>query len=239
MKHLLYFIILASATLIMASAAPRQDKKFAVERPDIEQIKREVNDSTSKYYYPRLMERYELNETVMTLPEYRYLYLGQLFQEDFNPYRESAHVKHIENLYYQGEHTRAELDTIIKYAELALKDNPFDLRQLNFLTYAYRKRGKVNKANIWQYRMNHILEAIISTGTGLDPDNAWYVINPEHEYIVINFLGREADSQEFTQPYYDHITLKPIPGRADATPGYYFNIKNLLEEYYRKHPEQL
>ncbi|MDE6308795.1 MAG: DUF4919 domain-containing protein, partial [Muribaculaceae bacterium] len=126
------------------------------------QIKNEVNDSTSKYYYPRLMEQYEKNETIMTLNDFRYLYLGQMFQEDFNPYRESTHTKHIEGLYYQDKHNRAELDTIIKYAELSLKDNPFDLRQLNFLTYAYRKRGKVNMANIWQFRMNHLLEAILS-----------------------------------------------------------------------------
>ncbi len=238
MKHILYLAALIFTSLLMANAAPRQGK-FVVEKPDMDQIKREVTDSTSKYYYPRLMEQYEKNETIMTLNDFRYLYLGQMFQEDFNPYRESTHTRHIERLYYQDKHNRAELDTIIKYAELSLKDNPFDLRQLNFLTYAYRKRGKVNMANIWQFRMNHLLEAILSTGTGLDPDNAWYVINPEHEYIVINFLGREADSQEFTQPYYDHITLKPIPGNSDATKGYYFNIRNLLEEYYRKHPEQL
>lgn len=238
MKKLIYIAILNLIALSLTAAAPKGDKHFVVERPDMEAIKREVTDSTSKYYYPRLMARYEKNETVMTLPEYRYLYLGQLFQEDFNPYRESTHAKHIEPLYYQDKHTRAELDTIITYAEMSLKDNPFDLRQLNFLTYAYRKRGKVNKANIWQYRMNHLLEAIISTGTGLDPENAWYVINPEHEYIVINFLGREADAQEFVQPYYDHITLKPQPGNAKAPSGYYFNIKNLLEEYYRKHPEE-
>lgn len=238
MKQLIYIVILTFTALAMTAAAPKSDKNFVVERPDMELIKREVTDSTSKYYYPRLMARYEKNETVMTLPEYRYLYLGQLFQEDFNTYRESSHAKHIEPLYYQDKHTRAELDTIITYAEMSLKDNPFDLRQLNFLTYAYRKRGKVNKANIWQYRMNHLLEAIISTGTGIDPENAWYVINPEHEYIVINFLGREADAQAFVQPYYDYITLKPQPGNEKAPDGYYFNIKNLLEEYYRKHPEE-
>lgn len=83
--------------------------------------------------------------------------------------------------------------------------------------------------------MNHILEAILSTGTGLDTANAWYVINPEHEYNIINFMSGVGDSQEFVQPYYDHVKIKPM---SDKSPeGYYFNIKNLLEEYNRKYPD--
>ncbi len=235
MKKLLYICIISLATLLCVNAAPKG--KLTVQRPDMQQIRRNVNDSTSPYYYPRLMAKYAENETIMTLDDYRHLYLGQLFQEDYNPYRQSNHAKNIEHLYYKSDLSRADLDTIIKYAKLSLDDDPFDLRQLNFLIYAYRKRGKVNTANIWQYRMNHMLEAIISTGTGLDPDNAWYVINPEHEYNIINFLGREAANQEFVQPYFDHVTLKPLKNDPKAPDAYYFNIKNLLEEYYRKHPD--
>lgn len=235
MKKLLYICIISLATLLCVNAAPKG--KLTVQRPDMQQIRRDVNDSTSPYYYPRLMAKYAENETIMTLDDYRHLYLGQLFQEDYNPYRQSNHAKNIEHLYYKTDLSRADLDTIIKYAKLSLDDDPFDLRQLNFLIYAYRKRGKVNTANIWQYRMNHMLEAIISTGTGLDPDNAWYVINPEHEYNIINFLGREAANQKFVQPYFDHVTLKPLKNDPKAPDAYYFNIKNLLEEYYRKHPD--
>ncbi len=228
------FAIILVAIGLFVTAAPKHEIK--VERPDMNEIRREVTDPASKYYYPKLMDRYLANETVMQLPEYRRLYLGYVFQEDYNPYRHSEFYKRIEPLYYKDQHTRAELDTIIKYAELSLDDNPFDLRQLNFLIYALRKRGKVNRAAIWQYRMNHLLEAILSTGTGLDPENAWVVINPEHEYNIINFMGEKADAQQFVQPHYDYVRLKPGDPKSPA--GYYFNIRNLLEEYYRKFPEE-
>lgn len=46
-----------------------------------------MTDPASRYYYPKLMGRYEQNETIMNLDDYRHLYYGYLFQEDFNPYR--------------------------------------------------------------------------------------------------------------------------------------------------------
>lgn len=240
MKKIVFLIFLAisaAATVArMDAASTKSDKKITVEKPDMEAIKAAVTDAKSRYYYPTLMKKYLANDTIMGLQDYRHLYLGYMFQEDYNPYRHSEYSTKIEPLYYQEKHTRAELDTIIKYAERSLSDNPFDLRQLNFLIYALRSRGKLNTANIWQYRMNHILEAIVSTGTGLDTVNAWYVINPEHEYNIINFMSGIADSQMFVQPYYDYVKIKPM---SDKSPdGYYFNIKNLLEEYYRKFPEQ-
>ena len=185
------------------------------------------------------MKRYEQNETVMNLEDYRHLYYGYLFQEDFNPYRHNEASTKNESLYYKTKHTRAELDSIISYAETSLDDNPFDLSQMNFLIYALRARGKVNRASIWQYRLNHLIQAIISSGTGADAEHAWYVINPRHEYNIINFQNAVVKSQSYQEPYFDVIDVekKDAKGKVSTEP-YYFNIKNMLEEYYRKFPEE-
>lgn len=245
MKHILapiaIIITLVSASLTGRQAnAARPTQKISVERPDMDAIKRDISDPESKYYYPRLMERYEQNETIMNLQDYRHLYLGAIFQEDYDPYRHSPLDSKIDELYYRTNHTRAELDTIIAYAEDALLDDPFDLSQMNFLIYALRARGKNNRANIIQYRLNHLLEAILSTGTGMDTENAWVVIDPKHEYNIINFQGEIAESSEFVEPYYEYIALKPNDSKtSDKRPaGYYFNIHYILQEYYRKHPDQ-
>lgn len=88
------------------------------------------------------MKLFESNDTSMTLDQFRHLYLGYVFQEDYNPYRRSEYSSKVEDLYYRDKHTHAECDTIIKYAELSLKDDPFDLRQMSFLIYAYREKRK-------------------------------------------------------------------------------------------------
>lgn len=231
------FTILICVLAIVKAATPSSSDKERMKpvRPDMDKISAEVSDPRSKYYYPKLMAKYEANETIMGLEDYRHLYLGYVFQEDYNPYRHSEFAQQVEEQYYKTDHTRAECDTIIKYAELSLADNPFDLRQINFLIYALREKQKNNLANIWQYRLNHLLEAIVSTGTGIDKDNAWYVINPQHEYMIINLLGHIARKQSFEEPYYDYITVEK---KKDNDPeGYYFNIRHILEEYLRKFPD--
>lgn len=223
MKHLLTLFL--SIILLCAFRTP--------EAPDMEQIHREVTDPESQYYYPDLMARYEQNETIMTLDDYRRLYLGYVFEEDFNPYRTSNYAPVVEQLYYKSQHTKSECDEIIKYAQLSLKDNPFDLQQIDYLIYALREKKKNNLANIWQYRLNHILEAIVSTGTGLSPEQAWYVICPQHEYFILNRMGCTAQKYEFLPPWFDHITVA-AKSEKDST-EYYFNSRYFLKEYQRKY----
>lgn len=243
MKNLIYAILAVAAVVIAAAgakAAPSaQKQKLTVEAPDLEKIRADINDPASPFYYPKLMRRYAANETVMTLDDYRHLYYGALFQEDFNPYRHNDFSTKNESLYYKNTHTRAELDSIIYYAQEVLKDDPFNLSQMNYLIYALRARGKVNRANIWQYRLNHLLQAIVSSGTGLDKEHAWYVINPRHEYNIINFQNAKALDQQYEEPYYDRIEVERHARNGSTSTGtYYFNIRNMLEEYYRKFPDQ-
>lgn len=81
MKKIVLLIAVAIVSLgLMTAQTRRGEKKITIERPDMEQIKSEVNNPKSKFYYPRLMEMYRRNDTVMTLPQFRYLYLGTVFQ---------------------------------------------------------------------------------------------------------------------------------------------------------------
>ena len=240
MKKLLLLIIaifsVAAANVAFAEQQKSAAKKSDPVAPDFDRIKAEVNNPASPYYYPKLMERYERNETIMNLDDYRHLYYGYLFQEDFNPYPSNNILDRNEALYHKSKHTRAELDSIITYANAALADNPFDFTQMDFLIYALRARGKVNLANIWQFRLNHLLQAIASSGTGTDPDNAWYVINPRHEYNLVNFQNAVVREHKYQEPYFDRIDVEKNNGKETTT--YYFNIRNLLEEYYRKYTNE-
>lgn len=128
MKHILTTIFAFLFVSMSLCGASKNDKKASWEKPDMEEIQKAVNDPSSKYYYPKLLKMFEHNDTAMNLKQFRHLYLGYVFQEDYNPYRRSEYSSMVEDLYYRGKHTPAECDTIIKYAELSLKDDPFDLR---------------------------------------------------------------------------------------------------------------
>ncbi len=213
-------------------------KKSQYQIPNLDSIRIEIQDRTSPYYYPRLMEEYERNDTMMKLDKYRRLYLGYMFQEDYNPYRPSEFAARLNEHYEKPNLTRQECDSVIKYSEMALQNNPFDLKQMMHLISALHLKGKNNLAQIWQYKFNYILMAIASTGTGLDEETAWYVIEPQHEYVLLNAMGLLVDGHLFYEPYYEFIKVKDTNNK-NAPGGYYFNIKTILEEYYRKYPDAL
>lgn len=223
--------------------APRggeNPRKIKVVKPDLNEIRTSTLDPKSKYYFPKLKAKYEVNDTTMTNDEFRHLYLGYMFQEDFDPYRMSPYAEKTKDLRSKATHTREEIDTIIKYAQLSLEDNPFDLRQMSFLIHVLKERRKDMRAKIWEYRLEHLLGAIKSTGTGEDQDNAWYVIYPMHEYDMVQLLGYEATGAEFIDPGYDYLTVQKNPDdkrKVKDVKGFYFNIVVPSEQYVLKHPE--
>ncbi|MCM1163630.1 MAG: DUF4919 domain-containing protein [Muribaculaceae bacterium] len=207
------------------------------EKPDLEQIRRATMDRTSPYYYPRLMQEFQRNDTLMKIDKYRHLYLGYMFCEDYNPYRSGERSITYDATFNRSKKlTRQECDSVIAYAELALADNPFNLGEMVMLINALRGKGKTNLANIWQYKLNYLLMAIVSTGTGLDEENAWVVTDPQHEYVLLNMMDYTVSDHVFYDPAYEYVTVVDSNG-GDAG-GFYFNIGPLLEEYYRKHPDE-
>lgn len=243
-RHILASAAVISVALFSLTAAGAGDskRKIKVEKPDLEEIRRTTLDPASPYHFPKLRKKYESNDTTMTSDEYRHFYLGYMFQEDFDPYRVSVYAGKTDDLRARTEHTKEEIDTIRKYARLALADNPFDLRQMSFLVHVLKEKRKDMSAKIWEYRLEHLLGAIKSTGTGEDKENAWYVIYPMHEYDMVQLLGYEATNAEFIEPGYDYLSV--VPDATDKTKrdksakGFYFNIMVPQMQYELKHPEE-
>lgn len=249
-RHILslLFILLwlpAADTFAQAAApnaAAASKRKIIVAKPDLEKIKEQTLNPSSPFYFPKLMAKYSRNDTTMTNEEYRNFYLGYMFQEDYDPYRTSPYSGVTDELRMKATHTKEEIDTIRKYAELSLRDNPFDLRQMSFLVHVLKEKRKDMSAKIWEYRLEHLLGAIKSTGTGEDIDNAWYVIYPMHEYDMVQLLGYEAVDAKFYEPGVDYLEVQPEEEtrrrlRDKVAQGFYFNVEVPQAQYELKHPE--
>lgn len=231
------------------SQSPEMKKKtskrqITVMRPDIEEIRKATLDPANKMYFPKLMKKFNRNDTTMTADEFRHLYLGYMFQEDYDPYRESKYTAITDSFRDKTSHTKEEIDTIRKYAELALRDNPFDLRQMSFLVHVLKERRKDMSAKIWEYRLEHLLGAIKSTGTGEDEDNAWFVIYPAHEYDMVQLMGYRAVDVDLVSSGYDYIVVEPEEETArrlrdKVKKGFYFDVRQIYEQYELKHPEEV
>ena len=208
--------------------------------PDLDAIAAASVDPTSEYYYPKLLEEFQRNDTTMSNEAFQYFYYGTMFQEDYDPYREApapALLQELQPIYAKSTRTRAERTKMLDYAEIVLASNPIDLRQLTNRIYVYEQNGKYDLAKIWQFKLNHLLLVIAASGNGSDPQNAFVVVYPQHEYDFLNLSGHVATSQRFEAPYFDYIATT----RSDkgAQGGFYFNISELLNQYFLKHPGEL
>lgn len=232
-------LILLSLLIAAATGARSQTliENLPREVPDLDSIYTEITDRTSPYYYPRLLDEFERNDTVMKLDKYRRLYLGAMLREDYDAYRPSTvRAEDPTSIINHAMLTKAECDAVIKYSSAALADNPFDLVQMLNLSRALRARGRTSLADIWNYKVRQLLMAILSTGTGADEENAWFVIEPQHEYVLLNALGLTAKKHIFIEPSYEYISVTDSEGHDLG--GFYFNIAAPLEEYWRKHPQE-
>ncbi|MDE6009205.1 MAG: DUF4919 domain-containing protein [Muribaculaceae bacterium] len=232
----------AYAQTRVPDAASASKRKITVEKPDLDKIREITLDPSSQFYFPKLRAKYQRNDTTMTNEEYRYFYLGYMFQEDYDPYRTSPYSGVTDELRAKSKHTKEEIDTIRKYAELSLRDNPFDLRQMSFLVHVLKEKKKDMSAKIWEYRLEHLLGAIKSTGTGEDIENAWYVIYPMHEYDMVQLMGYEATDAEYIDPGFDYLIVEPEAEtkrrlRDKVAKGFFFNIEVPQAQYELKHPD--
>lgn len=239
--HILRIFILMVVVLASMSVTDLYASvKTSLGRPDLEAIMAASTDPSSDYYYPKLNKRFMDNDTTMTDEDFQYFYYGTLFQEDYDPYRPTFRPKQLEVLrpiYLKERQSRSERQMMLDYAVAALEDNPVNIQQLVHRIYVYEQNGKYDLAKIWQYKLNHILLVIASSGTGIAPEVARVVVYPEHEYDFLNLAGLTATGQRFEEPSYDYISVNP---RNQSDPeGYYFDIAEMLRQYFLKHPSEL
>jgi len=52
---------------------------------DFDDIKDKTTDSTSKFYYPTLLKRFSGGDTLMTKEEFKMIYYGNVFTNEYNP----------------------------------------------------------------------------------------------------------------------------------------------------------
>lgn len=237
MKRILSALI---AALALTPAVAKNNARAELGAPDMQAIARESVDETSPRYYPTLLRRFMENDTTMSATDFQYFYYGTLFQEDYDPYREApnkALLTELMPIYAKEKRTRSDREKMLAYALQVLDDNPVDLRQLTNRIYVYEQNKKYDLAKIWQYKLNHLLLVIAASGTGVDPEHAFVVVYPQHEYDFLSLSKHTATGNRFEPPYYDYIEVTSPDSRGPK--GYYFNISELLHQYFAKHPAEL
>src|SRR6056297_2841656 len=196
-----------SLVLLLSLAGHSQDKNFR--EPDYHNIKQQVNDEDSDFYYPRLFRRYQNNDTTLQHKHYRMLYYGYLFQPEYAPSQSSPYSDSLRAIYEKDSLEKADFSKIIEYERQVLKKDPFSLRDLNTLAYAQAQKNEKKITSRLDYKINLLIETILSSGDGLEEASAWHVTEPSHERDILNVLGfQPAGEESMRGEGFDYIRVK-------------------------------
>ena len=209
-------------------------QKWYFEKPDYNEIEKNIADKKSSFYYPQLMVRYQLADSTMTWEEKRHLYYGYIFDKNYEPYGTSDFSDSLSITLRKEDHSDSILNKIIEWGDSVLKENPFDIRTLNSQIYAFKEKNDRKNFDRKMIQMKIVIDALISSGNGLNKEKAFYVIYTDHEYDLLEILGFQFGGSQKLIELYDYLTLAE---NEHGIKGLYFDVSpclNSLNEMFKK-----
>jgi len=158
MKHFCALTLL----LLFAANSIAQDWDF--EKPDYEQIEKNIQIETSNLFYSSLMNRFQTGDTTLTIEEIRHLYYGFTFQPKYAPYGHSDYTDSIRTIFRKENLDSLDYDKLNLFCRNILKDNPFDFSTLEYHNYALSKMDSLGQKEIVLRQLNWLIDAVISSG---------------------------------------------------------------------------
>lgn len=202
--------------------------------PDYISIKKKISDKNSNLYYPALLKKLAVNDTLITDDEYQHLYYGYTLQPEYNPYGQTSEEEEIIKYYKAEKLEEKDYDKFIKLANQSLKEFPLDLRLMNYLAYIYHLKGDNVTAKKISTNFHGIFNAILSSGDGLKCETGIHVISVGHEYVLLNLFQLENVSQSLIGDC-DFLAFEKDKYKV---PGLYFNISVLTQHLNKKFGEK-
>lgn len=164
---------------------------FAQRYLDLKLIDELTNDSTSEYFYPKLVAEFHNSPATIDPLKANYLYYGKLYKSDYKMFQGSAEERKFNELIANGRFSKA----IILGENLTAHD-PVNLDVIARLNICYQKQNLKGKVDTGLIRQNIILSAILSSGNGKESGNALKVVSIADEYIVMALLGVKGLSRQ-------------------------------------------
>lgn len=210
--------------LLFTTGASSQTEDFT--KPDYQLIEKNINDKKSPYHLAKLSERYNRGDNTLTLEEKRHLYYGLSFQKNYSPYDRVYKTEAVKQILDIPGYDKKVLENFLKVSTKALKEYPFNLSLKEYRIFVFKQLGMQKEARIEDFQKSIIIDAIISTGDGITKENAFYVIDINNQYDVMDALGfRFGGEQELIGTQYNYLSLAE---NSYNVKGLYFEVSRLF-----------
>ncbi|MCC8089277.1 MAG: DUF4919 domain-containing protein [Rikenellaceae bacterium] len=192
---------------------------------DDTELLKNINDIDSRFYYPALMSRYLDGDLDLTLEDYQHLYYGFAYNDNYEPYKT---VNDNGLIYYTlslEDPTEADYLGVIRFLESSLYLEPFNIENINLLTFFYDEIKDSENTFKNAYRLNMIIKTIMSSGSGKKEKSPFQIIYPSHSEDIMAFIGIPHKNKMVVSIYCDYY---PLYKKVNGTKGYYFDFRRML-----------
>lgn len=205
----------------------------AAQPPDGERIREDIFRVNSGFYYPNLMARYMLADTLLTLDDYRHLYYGYEHSADYQPLANPPEADSMLSILARSP-ALDPLDffRLVDYGKKLMLTEPFNPRMINIMTYAYGQLGDLENEYKSHRRFTMLMQTILSSGDGLTEQTPWHILYFSHAQDVMDFLEFRYVKPMIISRSVEYYPL--IKRGEDGVRGYYFDYHRI----YSRKPEQ-
>jgi len=196
---------------------------------DYSLVETETKDPHSEFYYPYLTKRLLKNDTTLTRKEYQYLYFGNVYIKNYNPYGQSDLEKEFHEIYKNEQYTEA-----IPVGKRVLAENPVNINVTFKMLVCYHILEIRGTARIYAKKYFSMLDAIYNSGDGKSIETAYVVIKVDDEYQILSDLELQSLGQALLMKGpTDRLTIdtknqKKIKGKKKIK-ELYFNVNKPFE----------
>ena len=215
LKRLFTATLFALISTFAFAIVPENDKIFA-----------HIHDSSSPFYYPNLMMRYQAGDT-LTEEEYHYLYYGFAYQSAYRPLNSNPGMTKVQNIMARlaiDTPSISDIDELIAACTEALENDPFSPKLLNIMAYAYGTSGDKAREKIYADHLAAILRVIESSGTGAKEKEAMHIIMFSHGIDLIASKGWGNRKGKIISREVEFVPFDIPKGKLK---GYFFNYSRI------------
>ena len=194
--------------------------------PDNDKIFAHIHDSSSPFYYPNLMMRYQAGDT-LTEEEYHYLYYGFAYQSAYRPLNSNPGMTKVQNIMARlaiDTPSILDIDELIAACTEAMENDPFSPKLLNIMAYAYGTSGDKAREKIYADHLAAILKVIESSGTGAKEKEAMHIIMFSHGIDLIASKGWGNRKGKIISREVEFVPFDIPKGKLK---GYFFNYSRI------------
>lgn len=142
-------------------------------------------DKKSEYYYPKLLERFQSNDSTLTDREVIALQIGVTNLKDYKPYETMTQEREILELVSDKSYEKA-----IKKCDELLKDNPLNFVALMEKSFCFMKLNKTD-ALLQKEKFMRVVSSILWSGDGTI-EHPIFVLGPaDGQFLIRYVLGQD------------------------------------------------